>query len=112
MTAEDRDEAALAPFIAAERAAAAPPPAELLGAILVDAAKAGAARRRRRLTRLLDPVGGWRAAAALALCAAAGFWIGLSEDTPIDGGTLWAGSTADPADPVAAFFDLGAEDGA
>jgi hypothetical protein len=111
MTAEDRDEAALAPFIAAERAAAAPPRAELFSAILADAAKVAAARRRRRLARLLDPVGGWRAAAALALCAAAGFWIGLSEDMPIDGGTLWAGAAADPADPVAAFFDLG-EDGA
>jgi hypothetical protein len=30
---------------------------------------------------------------------------------PIDGSALWAGA-ADPADPVAAFFDLGAEDGA
>jgi hypothetical protein len=114
-------EAALVPFLGAVRADEPAPPVALLNAILADAAAVSAERRQvtaparaaRSLPRLrawLEPIGGWRGAAALGLCAALGFWVGLSGGVAIDGTTVWAGST-DGTDPVAAFFDLAAAEG-
>jgi hypothetical protein len=119
VTRDEEAEAALAPFLAAARAEDAPPRVALLNAILADAAAVSAERqpapavarpgRRFRLPALLEPIGGWRGVAALGLCAALGFWLGVSEVT-IEGTTVWAG-TADTTDPVAAFFDLAAAEG-
>ena len=111
------DEAALAPFFAAARAAEPPPPVHLLSAILADAAVAQAARtppaepvrraRRGRALRFAAPIGGWRAVAALAACAALGFWLGLAGEVSIDGATVSAGAAiAETDDPVGEFFDL------
>ncbi len=116
---EAHDEAALAPFFAAARRAEPPPPVHLLSAILADAAAAQAARspaaepgRRTppgRAVRLAAPVGGWRGVAALAACAALGFWLGLAGEISIDGATVSAGTAvAESDDPVGEFFDLAA----
>jgi hypothetical protein len=119
MTRDAEDEAALAPFLTAARGEDVVPRITLLNAILADAAAVSAERRpvpaparperRFRLRALLEPIGGWRGAAALGLCAALGFWLGLSE-IAIDGATVWAGAP-DTTDPVAAFFDLAAAEG-
>jgi hypothetical protein len=119
MTRDDEETEALAPFIAAARAEEPVPRIALLNAILADAADVSAARwttdiarapdRWTRLRALLEPVGGWRGAAALGLCAALGFWIGMSDEVAIEGTTVWAGAAAEAgADPVTAFFDLAA----
>jgi hypothetical protein len=113
------DEAALAPFFAAARGAEPPPPVHLLSAILADAAAAQTARipaadparrtPRGRVVRLAAPVGGWRGVAALAVCAALGFWLGLAGEISIDGATVSAGTAiAESDDPVGEFFDLAA----
>ncbi|HEU0223692.1 MAG TPA: hypothetical protein VFR34_15975 [Paracoccaceae bacterium] len=72
----------------AEARAAHPPLSEaFLARVLADAAQVTAERAtarvlpfrpRRRFARLLEPLGGWQAAAALAACALAGFWVGFS----------------------------------
>ena len=92
---------------------------ELLSAILADAAAASAARawlpRRvalgRRLRELLEPLGGLRGAAALGVCAALGFGVGLTGGIGLDATGIWSDPAAEAAaEPVVAFFDFAAED--
>lgn len=58
----------------------------------------------------------WKAFAALAACAALGFWIGLAGQVTIEDGAVWSGvrsAAAEdaPDDPVGAFFDLASLEG-
>jgi ferric-dicitrate binding protein FerR (iron transport regulator) len=112
MTPQLRDDD-LEAFFAAARAENPAPRTALLSAILADAAEVQAARAPRaslpvppqrpagwRFGRLFAPLGG---VAALAACAALGFWIGLAGSLTLDGATLTAGET--PAYGVDAFFD-------
>lgn len=57
-----------------------------------------------------------KALAALAACAALGFWIGLAGQVTIEDGTVWSGpqsaaAESVPEDPVGAFFDLASVEG-
>lgn len=79
--------AGLDALFAAARAAEPPVPAALLARIEADAAaeiaRHAAARivtfpGPRRRADPLEPLGGWRAVAALAACAVAGFWLGFA----------------------------------
>jgi hypothetical protein len=115
-THRDADEAALDTFFAAARAEEHPPRTALLSAILADAAEVHASRHaapdpapRRsgwRLASLFEPLGGWRALAALGACAAVGFWLGIAGNLTVDGATVIAGTASESAaDGVDAFFD-------
>jgi hypothetical protein len=115
MTPRPDQDDALEPFFAAARAAGEGPRTALLSAILADAAEMHAARtapapaaprRPARGVRLLAPIGGWRALAALGACAALGVWLGLAGNLALDGATLTAGASA--ADGLDAFFDYAA----
>ena len=66
-----------------------------------------------RSRRALAPIGGWRGLAALAACAALGFWLGIAGEVTLDGGTAWNGldSAESTADQVGAFFDLASTEG-
>lgn len=130
-----REELILDPWFAALRAEPAEPPLALLSAILADAAVVDEARNavheptavvaeattpaplpaadadepRRRLS-------GWKAAVALAACAALGFWIGIDGRVTVEDGSVWTGTRAAaadsmPDDPVGAFFDLASAEG-
>ncbi len=118
----DADETALEPFFAAARQHDTKPPQALMSAILGDAAEVSFARRappaaaprRWQPGRLVAPIGGWRAVAALAACAVAGFWLGIAGEVSIDGTTVWAGSATaseTASDQVGAFFDLASVEG-
>lgn len=138
------EERTLEPWFAAARAERAEPSLGLLTAILADAGAVGAeraagggvqpgaalrpavaegalpARREGSAVhgrrRGLDGLGGWKGLAALAACAAAGFWIGIAGQVTIEDGTVWSGARAvaadtAPDDPVGAFFDLASAEG-
>jgi hypothetical protein len=114
-----REEGALAPFFAAARDAAPAPeprldrrdPRRCRGG---DAAGA-AAGRRNPLAPLLDLLGGWRGAGAVAASALIGFGIGLSGGGPVPedpAAWLTGGDVlATLADPVAPLFDSALDGG-
>lgn len=122
----------LDPWFAAARSETPEPPLALMSAILGDAAAVSAERvampvetvaetdaaetvplrRRRRF----DGIGGWKGLAALAACAAMGFWAGIAGQVTVEDGALWTGQPAVaaetvPDDPVGAFFDLASVEG-
>jgi hypothetical protein len=113
-----REEGALAPFFAAARAAAPAPEPTLIAAILADAEAAmprGRRPGRNPLAPLLDLLGGWRGAGAVAASALIGFGIGLSGSGPVPedpAAWLTGGDVlATLADPVAPLFDTALDGG-
>lgn len=91
-TMTSAEDAALARFFADARAREPLPGADVLGRILEDAAtvsagspeRAGHQRQPRwSLRRLLEPVGGWGGAGALAASAILGIGVGLSGSGPL-----------------------------
>jgi hypothetical protein len=120
MTRSRQDDDDLEAFFAAARAETPEPAPALLAAILADADAEAAAgsrrgplppRARRTAARPARASTRWRAAAALAACAALGFFAGLAGS----GGELaealvWGESGSesylDTADAVAQTFDL------
>ena len=118
-TEPDReDDARLAPFFAEARRrdAETEAPSVLMARIMADAdgvrmaaSPRRAPRRGNRSGGLRAAFGGWRAAAALAACAVAGLWVGVSDMSDTATALVWsedAGISSE--DPVAAFFDLAA----
>lgn len=117
--AEAEWEAKVAELLDAARPEAPAPDAAFLERIMADAERVAAARDRprrapmraqrsnwrRRLAYGLAPLGGWRGAAALAGCAAAGFWLGLAGPDAAD--MLFASSAL--AEPLG-YPLVGAED--
>jgi hypothetical protein len=118
-TADPRsEEGALAPFFAAARDAVPAPEPRLVAAILADAEAAmprRAGRAPNPLAPLLDLLGGWRGAGAVAASALIGFGIGLSGGGPVpeDPAAWLAGDDvlATLADPVAPLFDSALDGG-
>jgi hypothetical protein len=113
-------------YFAAARARTPEPPVALLDAVLADAADALTDRReetrlgvlpaRTRLSDglrgMLTVLGGWKAATAMALCAAIGFGVGVSGWSAAES-YVW-GETMDYSDVVAMVtdvFDLALNDG-
>jgi hypothetical protein len=112
----------LEPFFHEAKTAEPAPRNAFLNAIFADAAEVSEARRMPQLRRqpslwnrmssVLDGLGGWRGATALAGSAALGFWIGTSDLTEIDAYLGLSSSTIESADgPVMAFFDLASAEG-
>jgi hypothetical protein len=117
MTDDPRsEEGALAPFFAAARGAPPAPEPALIAAILADAEAAMPRRPSRSLLApLLDLLGGWRGAGAVAASALIGFGIGLSGSgmLPEDPAAWLTGGDvlATLADPVAPLFDTALDGG-
>ena len=118
-TGSDREtEADLAPFFAEARRrdAETEVPSVLMARIMADADGVRMAAMPRRGTRrpgVLEgfsaAFGGWRGATALAACAVAGVWVGMSDVSDTASALLWSGNAGIAAeDPVTAFFDLAA----
>jgi hypothetical protein len=122
MTDDPRsEEGALGPFFAAARAAAPAPEPALIAAILADAEAAMPRRPSRRrasrnvLAPVLEMLGGWRGAGAVAASALIGFGIGLSGSGLMpEGPAVWLADgdlLATLADPVAPLFDTALDGG-
>jgi hypothetical protein len=117
MTDDPRsEEGALAPFFAAAGASAPAPEPALIAAILADAEAAMPRRPSRNpLAPLLEVLGGWRGAGAVAASALIGFGIGLSGSglVPEDPAVWLTGGDvlATLADPVAPLFDTALDGG-
>lgn len=127
------EERTLDPWFAAARSETPEPPLALLSAILGDAAEVSAERVvvpaedaaaemvaakpvPLRRQRRFDGIGGWKGLAALAACAAMGFWAGIAGQVTVEDGALWTGHASAvaetvPEDPVGAFFDLASVEG-
>jgi hypothetical protein len=115
-----QDELDLEAFFGAARAETPAPRVELLNAVLADAAEVSAARAKPAEARgarglaagpfpgtgkgmspgmasgiagFLRGLGGWRAATALGLCAAAGFGAGITGWSGLAGDYVWGEST-------------------
>ncbi len=112
------EEGPLGPFFAAARAAAPAPDPALIAAILADAEVAmprPPSRNRSVLAPVLEMLGGWQGAGAVAASALIGFGIGLSGNglVPEDPAVWLAGGDvlATLADPVAPLFDTALDGG-
>ena len=114
----------LDPFFDEAKAEEPAPRSAFLSAILADAAVVSETRCRsasrpepapslwHRMSSMLDGLGGWTGATALAGSAALGFWIGTSDLTDIDAYLGFGSSTIESRDsPVTAFFDLASVEG-
>lgn len=118
-----REEADLAVFFDAERAASEEMSAAFVETVVADALaisgsrlKIAPRRPRRLLARapLLRPLGGWIGAAAIAGCAALGFWAGaVGTGTDLMAATFWTdiASIDAQADGVAGFYELADTEG-
>jgi hypothetical protein len=129
MPGTEADTDGLEAYFAAARREAPPAPATaLLNRILADAAEAcpppAPAPRplerpglSDRLRALFTPVGAWRGAAALGLCAAIGLSAGLLGGADLGDGALWTNVAAaevaddDAAAEILAFYDLASPEG-